>query len=207
MSSLQLKIVNISYFRQSQPIFVDISLTLNAGECLIVEGENGSGKSSLLRVLAGLSLPDTGIIFLNDQSIAEHKQNYREALNYLSHMNGLKLNLTILENLFLIGKLRSKPLDQNTLDTVLSDLKLDHLINQPIRILSAGQKRRVALAKLKLFSSSIWILDEPLTGLDQQTQILFLSWLNAHLKAMGICILSSHHALPITAKHLRLTSC
>lgn len=191
-----LSVSNLSCVRQQQIIFRDISFSLSAGESLLVEGENGSGKSTLLRLLTGLSTPTSGHIYW--------QQQYTEALHFIGHTNGIKLGLTVKENLQLLSHLNSTKLI--SLDETLEKLKLSAYQQTLTQQLSAGQKRRVALAKLFLFPKPIWILDEPLTALDVDTQLLFLKHLDQHLQQGGISVISSHHSIP-SIKTLRLTSC
>jgi heme exporter protein A len=194
-----LKAAHISCIRQQKVIFSDISFELSAGEMLLVQGENGSGKSSLLRVLAGLCTPHTGEIIWRHPS--------PDCLHYVGHDNGSKSGLTILENLELIKQLSRLSFDAG-LTEILRNLQLMPLKDTLIKNLSAGQKRRAALARLFLFKKPCWILDEPLTALDSSCQEFFLSRLQKHIEQGGIAVVSSHHPIPlhqILIKNLRLT--
>lgn len=204
----KLDVLKLECVRQQKKIFTELSFTVNEGEVLIVEGPNGSGKSSLLRLLATLMAPDAGEIKFNQQPITEMKLAYWQKLHYLGHVNGLKLALTIRENLCFTENMSGSIPGPSQYEEILSQLQLSAHAHTPIRELSAGQKRRVALAKLMLFPKLIWILDEPLTGLDKTMQKLFLEWLTSHLREHGLCILSSHHSLELPgAKFLRFKSC
>ena len=185
--------INLSCKRQQQILFANISFELKSGEALFIEGPNGSGKSSLLRLLTGLSTPTKGEIYWQNQSIQYSRLTYWENLHYVSHQNGIKLGLTVMENLQLMAYLSEK--QQDKIEETLSLLQLSHHQHTPTSYLSAGQKRRLALAKLWLFPKIIWILDEPCTALDAATQILFLTQLETHLQNGGISVMSSHHAM------------
>jgi heme exporter protein A len=180
--------------RNDKCIFDDISFELGANNLLLIEGPNGSGKSSLLRILAGIATPYSG----------EVRCANKESLHYVGHMNGLKLGLTVAENLQLIHA------SEKNLAALLVDLQLSEYKNTVVKHLSAGQKRRVALARLFLSPKMIWLLDEPLTALDANTQIFFISKLEEHLSLGGIAVISSHHALPLQFPHqstIRLGTC
>lgn len=191
--------------RQQQPLFTNISFELGNGDALLVEGANGSGKSSLLRLLSGLATPTSGDIFWREKLVQDVRLDFTENLHYVGHSNGIKLGLTVAENLELSRQLCAS--DNINIDAVLSLLQLSTHKHTQTRFLSAGQKRRVALAKLFLFKKTLWILDEPLTALDVSTQQLFLEKLKEHLDSGGIAIISSHHPIHLeNVKTLRLSS-
>lgn len=204
---MMLQAIDLHCVKDKRTIFAHINFELNAGQGLLLQGENGTGKSSLLHILASLAQPYRGDVTWNNQSIFHSETDYTTDLLFISHSNGLKLGLTVWENLTLLKQHYSdRPIADASIQIVLEKLKLDSHRNQICRQLSAGQKRRVALAKLFLVEKKLWICDEPLTSLDTDTQALFLSLLEAHLEKNGIAILSSHHAIPIKlAKTLRLS--
>lgn len=192
---MTLRVVNLACMRQHKMVFKNLNFYLNPGELLIVNGENGSGKSSLLRLLCGIATPATGAI----------ENPYIEQLHYCSHQNGLKSELTVIENINLAGHLAQVP-SQAT--DVLEQLKLTNYLSTPVAQLSAGQKRRVALTKLFFYAKPLWILDEPLTALDINGQEYFINYLQQHLQQGGIAVISSHHDIQLNkAKHLRLNAC
>lgn len=203
-----LHVRNLRCVRQQKEIFKDLSLQLSPSQVLLVEGPNGSGKSSLLRLLAGLSTPLDGDIFWCDQHIQDLRTDYSQDLHFVGHTNGIKLGLTVIENLKLAAHLSLSA--QADFDEVLSLLRLNAHAHVQAKYLSAGQKRRLGLAKLFLFPKPLWIIDEPLTALDSETQTLFLSWLTHHSQQGGMAIISSHHAIPFNStvlKTLRLRPC
>lgn len=179
-----LAITQLSCKRQGRPLFSDLSFCVNAGEVLLVEGANGAGKSSLLRLLAGLATPASGDVLWQNRSIYSYLREYQQQLNYIGHTNGLRLDLTIEENL------------RTTEKTALSAFNLTNYIHLPARMLSAGQKRKVALTKLLLSKKQLWLLDEPLTALDVEAQAIFFRLLRHHLEQGGMAVVSSHQ--PIT---------
>jgi len=206
----RLLVDNLSCVRQHRSLFVGISFELHSSQVLLVEGPNGSGKSSLLRLLAGLSTPTQGNITWQGRPIQNLRADYWHSLHYISHTNGIKLGLTVTENLQLARSL-SLTLGSVNYAAILEHLQLSANKNTLAKILSAGQKRRLALAKLFLIPKSLWILDEPLTALDMKSQTLFLSHLQNHLQTGGLAVISSHHSIPnlagMVVKTLRLEPC
>lgn len=205
-----LKAVNISCQRQQQTLFSDLNLELTAGDLIFIEGANGAGKSSLLQLLAGLITPTAGDVLWQDQPIHQQREVYANHLHYLGHTNGIKLGLTVLENLCLASELSRSTLIADKLKNALMQLQLDQHQTNLAKQLSAGQKRRLALARLILIPKSLWILDEPLTSLDSATQTLVLQLLKNHLNQGGMCIMSSHQAIQldgIQMKRLKLGTC
>jgi len=191
----KLEINKLRCIRNQQILFSDISFQLNENEILQIQGENGCGKSSLLQCIAGLSTPAAGEI----KNIPD--------FHYIGHTNGIKSSLTVIENLKLCCHLLSTPFD---IEKIPQILKLDNLQNTFAKNLSAGQKRKVAIAKLFLIPKKLWLLDEPLTSLDAETQTFFLSALKQHLQQGGMAIVTTHQSLVLDnlpIKTLRLTSC
>src|SRR5579862_8661444 len=205
-----LQAINLSCTRQNKPIFAAISFELQQNQALFIHGPNGSGKSSLLRLLTGLATPADGNILWQGKSIQENSLEYWANLHYVGHSNGIKLGLSVAENLELAAHLASSPHHQDK-DFFLEQLQLTAHQHRLAKYLSAGQKRRLALAKLFLFPKNIWILDEPLTSLDEMTQRFFLTQLEKHLHEGGISIISAHHPIILSShiqtKILRLDVC
>jgi heme exporter protein A len=204
----KLIVTNLSCVRQLTPLFNHLSFTLSSGEMLLIEGPNGSGKSSLLRLLTGLSTPAGGEITWQQTSIQHLAAHYWQALHYIGHSNGIKLGLTVSENLHLAGCLANHVIADE--EPVLQALQLHAHKNTEASFLSAGQKRRLALAKLFLFPKPLWILDEPLTALDATTQAFFLSQLELHLQKGSIAIMTSHQPIALinrSQQTLRLGVC
>lgn len=180
-----LELQNIQLSRAGRNILKNISLTLHPGECLILTGPNGSGKSSLLRMIAHLCPPSDGSV-----------QCY-SPFEWLGPDNALKPTLTVEQNLCL---LKDYPLTE--LHTALNTLKLARFINTPIRLLSLGQKRRVAFTRLLLSKAPLWLLDEPANGLDAQSRSLLESLISQHLQKGGAVVMASHTPLNIPYSYL-----
>ncbi|HVE43994.1 MAG TPA: heme ABC exporter ATP-binding protein CcmA [Gammaproteobacteria bacterium] len=178
---------NLGYARQQHVLFDSLCFSLQPGEMLCVHGANGTGKSTLLRILAGLTTPTNGHV----------ERDPATSLHYVGHMNGLKLGLTVSENLRLIAQLAQTPL--TVCSDVLVKIKLDVYHDKIVKTLSAGQKRRIALAKLLMIPRPIWILDEPLTALDKESQDFFLDQIQMHLQNKGVVIISTHQPLPLSS--------
>jgi heme exporter protein A len=200
---------NLACTREQRKLFTGVSFALQAGEVMFVEGHNGAGKSSLLRILTGLATPESGDVNWLGKSIHEHATEFLNALHYIGHTNGIKLALTVNENLALLEKQSKEVSVASCFDGILSQLHLIDYKHTLAKHLSAGQRRRIALAKLLLFPKQLWILDEPLTSLDADTQTIFLRALDQHAKEGGIVIASSHQPMQISAPHktLRLSLC
>lgn len=203
-SNHSLQAVTLSCVRQRKLLFTDLSFCVPVGSLLLVTGPNGAGKSSLMRILAGIAAPLRGSIWWQGKLI---DAAYKEQLHYVGHTNGIKLGLSVIENLQLINALSGHPTINYA--SVLASLQLDSQRNELAGNLSAGQKRRIALAKLLLFPKQLWILDEPFTAIDNATQQLFLYHLESHLKNDGIAIISSHHplSLDMNTQILELSPC
>lgn len=205
---MKLHVNNLGCIRQQHPVFANISFTLNSGDALFIQGDNGCGKSSLLRLLTGLSTPAAGDISWADKDIQQYRADYYNDLHYVGHTNGIKLGLTVAENIELMRILAAENIADT--DNVLTILQLSAHKNTQARYLSAGQKRRLALAKLFLFPKKLWVLDEPLTALDVKTQEIFLDALELHLEKGGISVISTHHSITFkyrSAQTLRLGVC
>lgn len=192
-----LSAIDLSLIRGSRCLFKGIEFALNAGELLLVEGSNGSGKTSLLKSVAGLCLLETGEVRWQGQAVARDWQQFRSTLVWLSHRTGLKGDLTPVENLRYEAGLRA--FREEDLLAALDKVQVRHCARLPVRSLSAGQQRRVGLARMLLAAAPLWIMDEPFTNLDTAGQTLVAELLTAHLDGGGICILASHQAMPVNA--------
>ena len=196
--------------REQQRLFAHLSFEITAGSLLLIEGPNGVGKSTLLQLLAGLITPSSGEIHWQNIAIQQQRESYAREIHYIGHTNGIKLGLTVLENLQLASHLALASIASERLSETLSRLQLENQRTKLAKQLSAGQKRRLALARLLLFRKPLWILDEPLTSLDAATQAMVMQLLEAHVNDGGICVMSSHQSIPfkeIEIKTLRLTAC
>lgn len=191
-----LVVSNLSCVRNEKKLFQPISFALKKGTGIWIKGVNGAGKSSLLRLLAGISSSKMGEI--NWQTSNE---TIFADIHYIGHSDGLRKGLSIIENLKLCAALLQQEIAG--LPETMRLLQLEQCMHTPIQCLSAGQKRRAALARLFVFPRGVWILDEPLTALDIKTQQVVYKKIAAHLAAGGLCVLTSHQPLPDTLQPLQ----
>lgn len=193
-------IKNISCGRNEHTLFTHLNFTIQEGELLRIQGENGVGKSTLLRCLAGLSSPKKGTITWCNEEIAE-SEGFKSQVLYLGHRNAIKSTLTAYENLFYTPAL-SKPCDQ-VITSALNQVGLDKQRDCLASSLSAGQKQRLALARLLLKKSTLWLLDEPFTALDRNGCSIIEDLLLKHSENKGMTIFTSHQPLLKDLKKLR----
>jgi heme exporter protein A len=196
-ASFSLELSDFGLSRGGHPLFSGLRLTLKPGQLALLMGPNGSGKSSLLRAIAGLAVADEGHIALNGRPAAAPE--LQQSVAYLSHVDGLKKDLSVLENLRFISQLRNS---SHKIQELISAVGLTALAGRAVRQLSAGQKRRVALAALRTSNARLWLLDEPMTNLDGPGRELLGHWLDEHLATGGIAIAATHRV-----DELRRTGC
>ena len=202
MITLTLK--NLAFEREHQVLFSDLSCHLQEGDFLQVIGENGSGKSTLLRILAGLLEPHEGDVLWQGKSIFQERDAYQPHLHYIGHLNGIRPYLTCYENLDLNASLISQKITREHINESLRQVSLHRSSTLQAIHLSAGQQRRLALARLLLHPAKLWILDEPTTALDQSSQEMLTQMLNQHVKTGGIVVIATHQDFMIEAseKHI-----
>jgi heme exporter protein A len=201
----ELSLDNIALERGERRIASGISARVAGGAALLVQGPNGSGKSTLLRVLAGLLPAAEGAIKWNGADVARDREAHRARLAYLGHQDALKVGLTTLENLQFWARF-SAPSNSGGGDAeeALRVFSLGKLADRPARVLSAGQKRRLALSRLALSNAPLWLLDEPVTALDAEARDSFGALLSRHLGQGGLAVIATHEPLAIEARVLRL---
>jgi heme exporter protein A len=190
-------------FRGDHCLFKSLEFALDPGELLVVEGPNGSGKTSLLRGIAGLLDFETGTIRWSGSAVKDNDQGFRADLVWLSHRIGCKGDLNLIENLRFEAGLRAT--DETRLGSALERLNLSTLTELPMRSLSAGQQRRVALARMLLARARLWMMDEPFTNLDRGGQALVTELIGEHLQAGGSCVVASHQPLDIDGSTRRVS--
>ena len=183
--------------RGERRLFAGLDLAIDAGEWLHVRGENGAGKTSLLRLLAGLAQPAAGEIAWCGQPIRQADDRYHRTLLFLGHQGALKDELTALENLEFAAALDDVELPQSEAIAALQRFGLKGREELPVRFLSAGQKRRVLLARLLTRKAALWVLDEPFTALDVKGTDLLAALIREHLAGGGMTVLTSHQTIPI----------
>ncbi|WP_439590694.1 cytochrome c biogenesis heme-transporting ATPase CcmA [Hydrogenophaga sp.] len=197
-----LEVENLACERGNRLMFKSQNFQVEAGTGLWVHGENGSGKTSLLRVLAGLSPPAAGEVRWNGVQIKALGAEYRRTLTYCGHLAGLKDDLTAEENLLTASTIAGKPITTESARAALREVGLAGRLNLPARALSQGQRRRVGLARLLCERVSIWMLDEPLAGLDTRTVDWLSELIDGHLSGGGLVVLTSHQEISV-AKSFR----
>lgn len=197
-SSPLLEVQGLRCERGDRTLFSDLGFHVHAGQLLQIEGANGSGKTTLLRTLCGLFQATAGSVRWRGQTISSDPISYHTELSYIGHLPGIKFDLTALENLSFIQGMHGKKPDKQAIFTALDKIGLYGFEEIPCRFLSAGQKRRVALARLLLHSTPLWILDEPFTALDRAGNQLLSDMLAQHLNQGGMVILTSHQPVMIT---------
>ncbi len=194
---MMLEVKNLTCSRGDRELFSDLSFKLKAGQLLRLEGANGSGKTTLLRTLCGLFLADEGEILWEGAAIKEQGEDFRKALLYLGHHNGIKADLTAYENLKLNCLMAGIHVSQEQLMEALDTIGLFAFEDFPVRSLSQGQKRRVALAKLLLSNAKLWVLDEPFVALDVAAVEQLQGIIIKHLESGGVVILTTHQDVPL----------
>lgn len=190
-----LKVSGLACSRGERRLFADVSFSLTSGEWLHVQGDNGSGKTSLMRLLVGLSSADAGTILWRDEPTPSAE--FRRDLIYLGHHAAVKEDLTPLENLRLAAALDGIALDERAALAALIRLGLRGREELPVRVLSAGQKRRVLLARLLTRPAILWVLDEAFNALDVAAVRLLGGLIGEHLAKGGMAVLTSHQPLPV----------
>ena len=190
--------------KRDRTLFEGLSLVVNTGELLYLRGPNGAGKTSLLRILTGLSAPESGAVSYNGMDIAEDKTDYYRDLFYLGHKSGTNGSLSALDNLSFWLAQHSTSVQENVLYDVLAKVGLVGLEDVPVRYLSAGQERRVALSRLWLKPAKVWVLDEPFTALDVKGVHLLETSMKEHVSRGGLIITTSHQPLSETAGEHRV---
>jgi heme exporter protein A len=195
MSPSRLEVENLHLWRGERHVLRGVGFALSSGECLKLTGANGAGKTSLLRTLAGLMYPEQGRVSWGGEDVRRDLRAFQGSLLYLGHEPPLKADLTARENLrYWLGTRRR--LSKVLLDASLARVGAEALAERLVRTLSAGQRRRVALAALPLCGVPLWLLDEPATNLDAEGQRLVGSLLGEQLARGGLAVAAVHHGLP-----------
>ena len=185
-------------------LFKDLDCTLQAGHWLYVTGANGVGKTSLLRMLCGLALVESGDILWNNVPIAAQRDSYRQDLCYLGHLNALQESMSVQENLLFTSALGGVALAEQEARSVLARFGLRGRSQQLVRHLSQGQKRRVALSRLALSPARLWVLDEPYVAMDEAGIQMLSELIASHLDRGGLAVLTSHQRVPVGAHPAQL---
>lgn len=190
--------------RDDRTLFEGLSFRLSSGQALLLEGRNGSGKTSLLRTLCGMRQPDAGEIHWNGEDIFSLGPDYHAHIAYVGHKDGVKHDLTAFENLKLARGLGAPNLDIS-IEDALKQVELWGFDDIPARNLSAGQQRRLALARLLVTRAGLWILDEPFTSLDSHGISIVENLFANHVAQGGMLAVTSHHRVTLSdAEILRI---
>ena len=205
--SKSLQLESITCVRGDRTLFEELNLEIKPGSILRISGDNGSGKSSLLRILCGLLTPHAGKVFWGSDPITEDRDQFHGELIYLGHIPALKADFSAIENLMSLALLGGQSISNEEAMNALREAGLDRQAHRFIRTLSQGQKQRIALSRLLLPQpKSIWILDEPFNALDRDANRALQNLLINHVNRGGIVALSSHQDLQIddNARVIRL---
>lgn len=193
-----LEVRNLACMRGDRRLFADLDFSLQPGELLYVHGHNGSGKTTLLRTLCGLMLQETGEVLWRGENIRSLREDFAREVLYLGHKNGIKGDLNGLENLQVACVLDGFPISEQQAWDALERIGLDGHEDLETKLLSQGQQRRVALARLLVNQARLWVLDEPFTALDKGAVALLQTVIREHLDADGMVVLTTHQEVPLT---------
>lgn len=194
-----LEVSDLGCVRGERSLFSHVNFCLGGGELLDLQGGNGSGKTSMLRMICGLSPPESGEIRWRGELIARLGEDYRRELFFLGHHNAIKEELTPLENLLASARLADQPLAEGAALDALAVIGLAGREDLACRYLSQGQKRRVALARLVNERRALWLLDEPYVALDAVAVALIAEMIGAHLQRGGLAVLTTHQTVDVVA--------
>ncbi len=205
LNSSSLEAKGLTIFRNEQPLLEDTDLSFNAGSITHLFGENGAGKTSLMRALAGLLPLDSGQILWNQIKNTHPESNFNQDLLFLAHNLAMKHEFSIAENLQFYSILRGRKASLEELSKVAAELQIENLLDRHFSDLSAGQQHKVALCRLVLETVKLWVLDEPFVNLDAKTR----DWLSAKMmhfaKEDGVVIFTSHQAIEGLKIHQRIS--
>lgn len=202
-----LEVIDISCHKGGNTLFTHLRFRVVPGQCWVIEGNNGSGKTSLLRILANLSQPASGELRWCGQKVSDVEPSYKHCIMYGGHSIGVSGELSVHENLDFLLSLDGVVREQNSYVSALKRFGLYSLRNQQVQKLSAGQKKRCFLVRLALSKRPLWILDEQLTALDQEGQWLLGELIADHVAAKGAVVMTSHQHLPWALEMDRLSLC
>ena len=197
-----LTISNISCVRGHKPLFAPVNFSLQPAQALHLEGDNGIGKTSLLRIICGLSPADEGEVLWNGVALnrqhPEGVEAFRAALCYMGHNLSLKDELTAVENLMFDAQVAGRSLSYDRALDALQKMGLNNRAHLPLRVLSQGQKRRTALARLSVTDAKLWVLDEPFVALDAQSLDNLRALLANHVQQGGMLLYTSHQSVELS---------
>lgn len=200
---MTLQAYQLACTRGERELFYDINFDINAGDAMRVAGINGSGKTSLLRMLCGLAFPVAGEVRWSGRNIRTVREEFGSQMVYLGHANGVKDDLLAWENIVIASTLSGSSVSRDQAYAALEQLGLAQAADLPTRALSQGQRKRVALARLWLcMKTPLWVLDEPFTALDQNAVAQLCGTLNQHLAHGGMVVYTTHQEIELSAQRL-----
>ena len=183
--------------RDDRLLFSDLNFSVAEAKVLQIEGPNGCGKTSLLRIICGLRLAEAGQVLWHGEMIQANREDYYASMVYIGHLPCIKAELTVLENVRALLDTRSLSVTDAVIETALAKVGLASYEDVPGKALSSGQRRRILLAFVELSRAKLWILDEPLTALDVQGVALMESMIVEHRAAGGSVIFTTHHGMQL----------
>ena len=187
-----LEVTKLSAIRDERVLFENLSFSLQLGDLVQIEGRNGTGKTTLMRIVAGLGDKEGGVIKWDGEKIESQREEYHQSLLFLGHQTGVKRDLTAFENLKFYQSIHAPDTSEEQIFTALTQVGLAGREDVPVAQLSAGQQRRVALARPWLSEQPLWILDEPLTAIDKQVVKVLENLFLSHAEKGGIVLLTTH---------------
>ncbi len=197
-----LEVSNLACSRGDHRLFSGLGFALSPGQIMQVQGENGSGKTSLLRTLCGFIQPDEGRIAWEGADVSDLAEAYYSRVLYLGHLNAIKDELSALENLKISAALSGVELGESAAIAALRRMGLKGRERLPVKVLSQGQRRRAALARLLVSGAALWILDEPLAALDVNAVALIEELFGEHLARQGMVIFTTHQPLLVSGTEM-----
>jgi len=192
-----LEVQSLECVRDDRLLFSDLNFSVSEAEVLQIEGPNGSGKTSLLRIICGLRLPEARKVLWCDEPIRTNREDYYASMVYIGHLPCIKADLTVAENVRALLDTRSLSVTETVLEQALTKVGLAGYDDVPGKALSSGQRRRILLAFVELSAAKLWILDEPLTALDVEGVSLMESMILEHRQAGGSVIFTTHHGMKL----------
>jgi heme exporter protein A len=186
---------DLTCIRGERVVFARLTFSIREGELLYLQGPNGSGKSTLLRLMAGLLRPVSGELLWNGQNIKEDGEKFRGQLHYVGHQDAVKTALTVEENLNFWAEMSGVKAREHTVRDALNTFSLGHLATLPAKFLSAGQRKRLNLARVCATSAPLWLLDEPSNSLDTESLIQLKRVITAHREKGGMIAVATHDEL------------